>query len=102
MCGRPSWLKDMWPAELDTVSGVEFEHLLPTSTPKLLCKRLQIPSNRDHKALNRGTLGGLGTACPLLLLCCRAFLCDLNSFRLLAPAKSLRGGGGRCVQIWGT
>ena len=31
-----------------------------TSTPQLPFKRPQIPSNRDHKALNRGTLGGLG------------------------------------------
>ena len=31
-----------------------------TSTPQLPFKRPQIPSNRDHKALNRGTLGGVG------------------------------------------
>ena len=31
-----------------------------TSTPQLSFKRPHIPSNRDHKALNRGTLGGLG------------------------------------------
>ena len=31
-----------------------------TSTPQLPFKEPQIPSNRDHKALNRGTLGGLG------------------------------------------
>ena len=30
---------------------------LPTSTPQLPFKRPQIPSNRYHKALNRGTLG---------------------------------------------
>ena len=29
-------------------------------TPQLLFKRPQVPSNRDHKALNRGTLGGAG------------------------------------------
>ena len=29
-------------------------------TPQLPFKRPQIPSNRDHKALNRGTLGGAG------------------------------------------
>ena len=28
--------------------------------PQLPLKEPQIPSNRDHKALNRGTLGGLG------------------------------------------
>ena len=33
-----------------------------TSTPQLPFKEHQIPSNRDHKALNRGTLGGLGIA----------------------------------------
>ena len=32
----------------------------PASTPQLPFKRPQIPSNRDHKGLNRGTLGGLG------------------------------------------
>ena len=31
-----------------------------TSTPQLPFEEPQIPSNRDHKALNRGTLGGLG------------------------------------------
>ena len=30
------------------------------STPQQPSKTPQIPSNRDHKALNRGTLGGLG------------------------------------------
>ena len=30
------------------------------STPQLPFKTPQIPSNRDHKALKRGTLGGLG------------------------------------------
>ena len=29
-----------------------------TSTPQLPFKRPQIPSNRDHEALTRGTLGG--------------------------------------------
>ena len=32
-----------------------------TSTPKLPFEIPHIPRNRDHKALNRGTLGGLGT-----------------------------------------
>ena len=35
-----------------------------TSTPQLPFKRLQIPSNRDHEALNGGTLGGLGKVLP--------------------------------------
>ena len=34
--------------------------LFLTSTPQLPFKRPHIPTNRDHKALNRGTLGGLG------------------------------------------
>ena len=32
----------------------------PSSTPQLRLKTRHIPTNRDHKALNRGTLGGLG------------------------------------------
>ena len=31
-----------------------------TSTPQLPFKRPHTPTKRDHKALNRGTLGGLG------------------------------------------
>ena len=34
--------------------------ILYTSTPQLPFKTPQIPSNRGHKAINRGTLGGLG------------------------------------------
>ena len=33
---------------------------LYTSTPQLPLKRPQIPSNRDHRALNGGTFGGVG------------------------------------------
>ena len=32
-----------------------------SSTPQLPFQRPQIPSNRYQKALNRGTLGGLGS-----------------------------------------
>ena len=32
-----------------------------TSTPQLRFKTPHIPTNRDHEALDRGTLGGLGT-----------------------------------------
>ena len=32
-----------------------------TSTPQVPFKAPQIPSNRDHQALKRGTLGGAGT-----------------------------------------
>ena len=38
--------------------------LKATSTPQLPFKIPQIPSNRDHKALNSGTLGGVGTWGP--------------------------------------
>ena len=42
---------------------------LHTSTPQLPFKTPQIPSNRDHKALNRGTLVGLGSYdIPTILL----------------------------------
>ena len=34
------------------------------STPQISSKTHQIPSNRDHKALNRGTFGGLGGDMP--------------------------------------
>ena len=37
----------------------------PTSTPQLPFREPQIPSNRDHKALNRGTLLGLGGSLAL-------------------------------------
>ena len=43
--------------------GTELES---TSSPQLPFKIPHIPSNRDHKALNGGTLGGLGRACRLL------------------------------------
>ena len=36
--------------------------------PQLPFKKPQIESNRDHKALNRGTLGGLGMEAGLGLL----------------------------------
>ena len=36
-----------------------------TSTPQLPFKIRQIPSNRDYKALNRATLGGLGMTSTL-------------------------------------
>ena len=34
-----------------------FVNILYTTTPQLPFKTSQIPSNRDHKALDRGTLG---------------------------------------------
>ena len=51
--------------EVDEAEGSErddagLRFCTTTSTPQLPFKTPQIPSNRDHKALNRGTLGGLG------------------------------------------
>ena len=43
------------------------KHKGTTSTPQLPFKIPHIPSNRDHKAINRGTLGGLGTE-PIFLV----------------------------------
>ena len=39
------------------------------STPQLPFKKPQIPSNRDHKNLNRGTLGGAGVCHVSYVLC---------------------------------
>ena len=39
--------------------------------PQLPFKTPQIPSNRDHKALNRGTLGGLGIYIYIHMYVCR-------------------------------
>ena len=38
------------------------EWCLFSSTPQLPFKTPQIPFNRDHKALNSGTLGGVGSS----------------------------------------
>ena len=46
------------PANPDPASCLQIESSLIPSTPQLPSKRPQIPSNRDHKALNKGTLGG--------------------------------------------
>ena len=53
---------------------------LSTSTPQLPFKKPQIPSNRDYKAPNRGTLGGLGRRS----LC----LCRLGGPRRIASRKA--------------
>ena len=47
-------------AEAAILGPPKYQKLTFTSTPQLPFKRPQIPSNRYHKALNRGTLGGLG------------------------------------------
>ena len=43
-------------------SAQDWVTLWYASTPQLPFKRPQIPSYRDHKALNRATLGGLGSS----------------------------------------
>ena len=47
---------DIWEFEKSRAADMDPK----SSTPQLPFKTPQIPSNRDHKALNRGTLGGLG------------------------------------------
>ena len=51
----------------ETIYTAYLNHITPkskstTSTPQLPFKRPQISSNRDHKALNRGTLEIAGSA----------------------------------------
>ena len=55
--------------------------------PRLHFKTPQIPSGRDHKALNRGTLGGLGTESPKKPLAGQSGLCDD-----LGPGRAARPG----------
>ena len=43
-----------------TGKGAEANRLDRPATPLLPFKIHHIPTSRDHKALNRGTLGGLG------------------------------------------
>ena len=38
--------------------------MMCASTPQVPLKIPHIPTNRDYKALNRATLGGLGGSCP--------------------------------------
>ena len=45
---------------LSLLSNRGFPNIQYSSTPQLLLKTPQIPSNRDQKALNGGPLGGLG------------------------------------------
>ena len=49
-----------WTDSKKKLSTFWLDNLDHTSTPQLPFKRPQIPSNRDHMALNGGTLGGLG------------------------------------------
>ena len=58
----------------------------PTGTPQLPFKRPQISSNRDHKALNRGTFGGvLGMIIDLLGPALKAKV--LSQASLLPPQR---------------
>ena len=60
--GRSSGSTDMaTPRHFRWSSFLEPRPNISTSTPQLLFKTPQLPFNRDHKALNRGTLGGLGS-----------------------------------------
>ena len=47
----------VWPKPTISIFGLPLP--ASTSTPQLPFKRPPMPSNRDHKALNRATLGGL-------------------------------------------
>ena len=57
----PSWARtETWNSPLDGFVAAQKDPILLTdSTPQLPFKIPQIPSNRDYKALNRVTLGGL-------------------------------------------
>ena len=53
----PGALCNMWTEKLSRSFQGVFEGCVSASTPQLSFKIPQIPSNRDHKALNRATLG---------------------------------------------
>ena len=57
---------------------IENTRMYSPSTPQLPFKKPQIESNRDHKALNRGTLGGLGLT-----------TCFMGTFGIQGPALGL-------------
>ena len=61
-----------------------------TSTPQLPFKIPHMPSNRDYKALNRATLGGLGT---YIHTCEYEFSVLLGSLTFHAAPPRLRGPG---------
>ena len=62
------------------------------STPQLPFKIPQIPSNRDYKALNRGTLGGLGIHVPLLKLFLQALVFSSSEHGRSFVSKSREAG----------
>ena len=68
------------PSSLRALRASESFGCFTTSTPQLPFETPQIPSNRDHKAHNRGKWGGLGR--PLCLL----------SPTAAAMRKDLQGG----------
>ena len=88
--GTPAWTpkvrKTMAQRPKTTLSGLlfgsrnVFYNVASPSTPRLAFKRPQIPSNRYHTALNRGTLGGLGlspgSSSPSLVVSAGTRLCD--------------------------
>ena len=47
-----------------TCTYIYIHRQMHSSTPQLPFQRPQIPSNRDHKVFNRGTLGGAGCCEP--------------------------------------
>ena len=56
-------------------------------------KEPQIPSNRDHKALNRGTLGGLGFSLSSKRFSAKCDPKVLRVHELTARIQELPGGG---------
>ena len=76
-----------------------------SSAPQLPFKRPQTTSNRDHKALNRGTLGGLGSRGIFLGLegepiCLLSGLCMY--YMIVVYIWALRGSGGAYIPVVGS
>ena len=61
---------------------------MKTSTPQLPFQTPQMPSNRDHKALNRGTLGGLGKYVHTHILRCGWSFKTLRKWSRCKPRRS--------------
>ena len=60
-----------------------------SSIPQLPFKRPQIPSNRDHMALNRGTFGGLGPLSSHVWLTASGLrLSEASAFGLTSVARA--------------
>ena len=91
--GTEDYLKKLWGAPFH----IGLSKNLPTSsTPQLPFKIPHIATNRDHKALNKGTLGGLGY-CGAILDFCDTVDCSCWSsvsprvFKEEAKAKVTKG-----------